>query len=92
QPVRNGESKHHRIILYPIKKESIALEKAPDSQEENVDLSSEDESNSDSEEKDGDDGDENIETPLTPEIEHANMLYHQAMKLINVTINRQYEL
>jgi hypothetical protein len=29
--------------------------------------------------------------PLTPEMEHANTLYDQAMKLINVTINRQYE-
>ena len=29
--------------------------------------------------------------PLTPAMEHANTLYHQAMKLINVTINRQYD-
>ncbi len=29
--------------------------------------------------------------PLTPELEHANTLYHQGMKLINGTTNRQYE-
>ncbi len=34
---------------------------------------------------------EKIEIPLTPEMEHANTLYHQAMKLINGTTNRQYE-
>jgi len=34
---------------------------------------------------------EEIEIPLTPEMEHANTFYHQAMKLINGTINRQYE-
>ncbi|CAF1147680.1 unnamed protein product [Rotaria magnacalcarata] len=95
QPVQNDESKHDQIIQYSIEKESSTPENAADSQEENVDSSSEDVSNSDSEEKnsddDDDDDDENIETPLTPEMEHANMLYHQAMKLMNVTINRQYE-
>lgn len=34
---------------------------------------------------------EEIPIPLTPEMEHANTIYHQAMKLINGTINRQYE-
>jgi hypothetical protein len=29
--------------------------------------------------------------PLTPEMEHANTIYNQAMKLINVTNNRQYD-
>ncbi len=29
--------------------------------------------------------------PLTPEMQHANTLYDQANKLINVTFNRQYE-
>lgn len=29
--------------------------------------------------------------PLTPEMEHANTLFHQANKLINVTLNRQYD-
>lgn len=29
--------------------------------------------------------------PLTPEMEHANTLFHQGMKSINVTTNRQYE-
>jgi hypothetical protein len=28
---------------------------------------------------------------LTPEMEHANTLFEQANKLINVTFNRQYE-
>ena len=38
-----------------------------------------------------DDENELIEEPevLTPEMQHANTLYHQAMKLINVTTNRQ---
>ena len=38
-----------------------------------------------------DDDNELIEEPevLTPEMQHANTLYHQAMKLINVTTNRQ---
>jgi hypothetical protein len=35
--------------------------------------------------------DEEISIPLTPEMEHANTIYHQAMKLINGTTNRQYE-
>ena len=39
---------------------------------------------------DVDDAQEEI-LPLTPEMEHANTLYHQAMKLINVTMNRQYD-
>ena len=40
-----------------------------------------------------DDDSEVIEEPelLTPEMQHANTLYHQAMKLINVTTNRQDE-
>jgi hypothetical protein len=29
--------------------------------------------------------------PLTPEMEHANTIFDQANKLINVTLNRQYE-
>lgn len=29
--------------------------------------------------------------PLTPEMEHANTIYNQAMKLINGTANRQYD-
>jgi hypothetical protein len=29
--------------------------------------------------------------PLSPSMEHANTIYHQAMKMINVTINRQYD-
>ncbi len=29
--------------------------------------------------------------PLTPEMEHANTIYDQANKLINITFNRQYE-
>jgi len=29
--------------------------------------------------------------PLTPEMEHANKIFDQANKLINVTLNRQYE-
>ena len=32
------------------------------------------------------------EIPLTPEMEQANDLYHQAMKLINGTSNRQYAM
>jgi len=34
---------------------------------------------------------EEIQIPLTPEMEHANTIYHQAMQLINGTINRQYQ-
>ena len=34
---------------------------------------------------------EEIQVPLTPEMEHANTLYHQGMKLINGTTNKQYE-
>lgn len=30
--------------------------------------------------------------PLTPEMERANTIYEQAMKLINGTTNRQYEM
>ena len=41
--------------------------------------------------EDEEENDEEEILPLTPEMEHANILYHQAMKLINVTINRQYE-
>jgi len=45
------------------------------------------------------DEDENVEeeeeveeiVTLTPEMEHANTLFEQANKLINVTFNRQYE-
>lgn len=36
-------------------------------------------------------GEEDIPIPLTPEMEHANTLYHQGMKLINGTTNQQYE-
>lgn len=45
----------------------------------------------DSEEIDVDDGEQEENIPLTPEMERANTIYHQAMKLINVTINRKYE-
>ncbi|CAF2524982.1 unnamed protein product [Rotaria sp. Silwood2] len=37
----------------------------------------------------GDDDDDDIS--LTPEMEQADTIYHEAMKLINVTTNRQYE-
>jgi hypothetical protein len=30
------------------------------------------------------------EIPLTPEMEQADTIYHEAMKLINGTTNRQY--
>jgi hypothetical protein len=35
--------------------------------------------------------DEEENLPLTPEMEHANTIYDQANKLINITFNRQYE-
>ncbi len=35
---------------------------------------------------------EEDEIPLTPEMTHANTIYHQAMKLINGTTNRQYDV
>ncbi|CAF4252753.1 unnamed protein product [Rotaria socialis] len=41
--------------------------------------------------KDVDETDEEENIPLTPEMDRANNIYHQAMKLINVTVNRQYE-
>lgn len=47
------------------------------------------ESSNQEETKEDDDKEEII--PLTPEMQHADNIYHQAMKLINVTINRKYE-
>ncbi|CAF4935199.1 unnamed protein product, partial [Rotaria magnacalcarata] len=47
--------------------------------------------NSNEETKDVDETDEEENIPLTPEMDRANNIYHQAMKLINVTVNRQYE-
>ncbi|CAF4271227.1 unnamed protein product, partial [Rotaria sp. Silwood2] len=41
--------------------------------------------------KEDDDSDEEEIVPLTPEMERANTIYHQAIKLINVTVNRQHE-
>jgi hypothetical protein len=43
------------------------------------------------EEIEEDESDQEEIIPLTPEMEHANTLFDQATKLINVTINRQYE-
>ena len=58
-------------------------------------LSTDANSNKESEEgrsNDDDDSDDNDEIiSLTPEMEQANKIYHEAMKLINVTINRQYQ-
>ncbi|CAF3743498.1 unnamed protein product, partial [Rotaria sordida] len=50
-------------------------------------------SNQESKEEEEDDNNNNEEEiiSLTPEMEHANTIYHQGIKLINVTINRQYE-
>lgn len=61
-------------------------------EEENTDLSSDEDFDEELGEEYDDLYDEDIEDiDETPEMKHANLLYHQAMKLINVTINRQYE-
>ncbi|CAF1549928.1 unnamed protein product [Rotaria sp. Silwood1] len=53
--------------------------------------SSIDDKNFNQELKEDDNNDVEEIISLTPEMEHANTIYHQAIKLINVTVNRQYE-
>ncbi|CAF3395769.1 unnamed protein product [Rotaria sp. Silwood1] len=59
--------------------------------EESQSNSNENDSDIQEENSDYDNDDDNNEISLTPEMEQADTIYHQAMKLINVTTNRQYQ-
>ncbi|CAF3921824.1 unnamed protein product, partial [Adineta steineri] len=104
---KSSKSKQDRIIKYRIKKEQTIPEQNNqqeidvNSQQENIDplnkiddyLASVTDSPSDIKQVDEDfQEDDDDKVPLTPGMEHANTVYHHAMKLINGTINRQYEM
>ncbi|CAF0981859.1 unnamed protein product [Adineta ricciae] len=57
----------------------------------NTDEGNEEVENEIAEEEQVEDEQEEPAVPLTPEMEHANTIYNQAMKLINGTGNRQYD-
>ncbi len=62
-----------------------------DQQSTTTDTNSNEEVHEDENDDDDDDDDDEEIIPLTPEMEHANTLYHQANKLINISLNQQYE-
>lgn len=91
------------IIEYYTEQEKDTLETnlVDDSQEEILDslnnseiiddVQEENEEEEDEEESDDDDDDYEDETSLTPEMQNANKIYHQAIALVNGTSTQQYE-